>query len=267
VLVELGVLAEQHGWDAVYVWDHLLYRNPQWSVASPVVTVSALAAATSRIRLGVLMTALPRRRPQIVARETASLDVLSGGRVVFGAALGSIDAEYSAFGEDPSLRTRAAALDDSLDLLDRLWTGSPVELPAGETVTMLPTPVQRPRPPVWIAGRWPNRAGFRRAAKWDGAFATFTEYGRNKPVPVAEFADMVAFVAAERGSLDAFDIVLEGWTEPGSAAATITPYAEAGLTWWVEAMGWWRGGVAEARTRIEGGPPINVLRGIRGRKA
>jgi len=258
VLVELGTLAEAHGWDAVYVWDHLLYHDPQWSVANPVVAVSGLAAVTSRIRLGVLMTALPRRRPQIVAQETASLDVLSGGRAVFGAALGSLDEEYAAFGEDPSLRARAATLDASLDLLDRLWTGQPVTLASGATVTLLPAPVQRPRPPIWIAGRWPNRAGFRRAARWDGIVATFTEYGREKPVPPEVLAEVVAFVAAERGTLDGFDVVVEGWTEPDTAAATVVPYAEAGLTWWIEAMGWWRGGVEEARNRITAGPPPAV---------
>jgi hypothetical protein len=62
-------------------------------------------------------------------------------------------------------------------------------------------------------------------------------------------------VAAERGSLDGFDVGLEGWTEPATAAGTIAPYADAGMTWWIEAMGWWRGGVDEARKRIDAGSP------------
>jgi len=237
VLIELGVAAEEHGWDGVYLWDHLLYGD--WPVASPTVAVSALAARTTRIRLGVLMVALPRRRVQVVARETASLDVLSGGRLVFGAGLGSRDSEYSDFGEDPSLPARAARLDDGLSQLVSLWS------------RWEPAPVQQPRIPIWCPGTWPGRVGFRRAVRWDGAMPTFRS-GRD--VPVAEFAEVTRFLAAQRGSLDGFDIVLEGRTEPGSVGL-VPSYVDAGMTWWVEAMGWWRGGIAEARTRIAAGPP------------
>jgi alkanesulfonate monooxygenase SsuD/methylene tetrahydromethanopterin reductase-like flavin-dependent oxidoreductase (luciferase family) len=125
VLVELAVAAQAAGWDAVFLWDHLLYHDPDWPVANPTVTAAAIAARTGRIRLGVLMCALPRRRVQVVAREVASLDVLSAGRVVFGAGLGSMDDEYAAFGEDPDLGARAAALDAGLADLARLWSGAP----------------------------------------------------------------------------------------------------------------------------------------------
>jgi alkanesulfonate monooxygenase SsuD/methylene tetrahydromethanopterin reductase-like flavin-dependent oxidoreductase (luciferase family) len=262
ILVELGVAAEEHGWHAVYVWDHLLYHDlhhdADWPVANPTVVISALAARTSRIRIGVLMTALPRRRVQTVARETSSLDVLSGGRLLFGAALGSVDAEYSAFGEDADLRVRAARLDESLETLTALWSGERVARRGvhvvADGVRMLPTPVQRPRIPIWCAGRWPNRAGFRRAARWDGAMPTF-KYPKTVPVPAADFAEVVDFLRAERGGLDGFDIAVEGTTTATNAAGVIEPYAAAGLTWWVEAFGWWRGGVADARTRIAAGPP------------
>ncbi|MEV4570665.1 LLM class flavin-dependent oxidoreductase [Nonomuraea sp. NPDC049419] len=240
LLTELGVAAEEHGWDAVYLWDHLLYHDPSWPVANPVVALSAIAARTRRVRLGILMTALPRRRVQTVAKETASLDRLSGGRLVFGAGLGSIDEEYTDFGEDPDLKVRAAKLDQGLDDLTHLWE------------RLLPAPVQRPRIPIWCPGRWPTRAGFRRAARWDGAMPTFRDYGHDlPPVPVAEFARVVDFLGEERGSLDGFDIALEGRAADG----LVEGYAEAGMTWWVEAMGWWRGGVADARKTITAGPP------------
>ncbi len=255
VLLDLAVAAERAGWDGVYLWDHVLFHSPDWPVANPVVSIAAIAARTERIRLGVMVMALPRRRVQVVARETATLDVLSGGRLVFGAGLGSMDVEYAAFGEDPDLRVRAAALDSSLDALARYWSGDPVALPTGYEVTMRPAPVQRPRVPVWCAGRWPTRAGFRRAARWDGAMPTFAGYGRDHPVPPDEFRSVVDFLRGERGTLDGFDIVLEGWTGPDDAVAVIEPYAAAGLTWWIEAMGWWRGGVPAARDRIAAGPP------------
>ncbi|MFD0663747.1 LLM class flavin-dependent oxidoreductase [Thermocatellispora tengchongensis] len=145
VLVELGVAAEEHGWDGVFLWDHLLYHDRSWPVANSVVVLSAVAARTRRVRLGVLMTALPRRRVQNVAKETATLDVLSGGRLVVGAGLGSMDAEYAEFGEDPDLRARAAKLDRGLEELTRLWRRLP------------PAPVQ-PRIPIWCPGRWPTKA-------------------------------------------------------------------------------------------------------------
>jgi alkanesulfonate monooxygenase SsuD/methylene tetrahydromethanopterin reductase-like flavin-dependent oxidoreductase (luciferase family) len=258
VLVELGVAAEEHGWDGVYVWDHLLFHEPDWPVANPTVVMGGLAARTSRVRLGVLMAALPRRRVQTVARETASLDLLSGGRLVFGAGLGSIDGEYAAFGEDPDLRVRAARLDESLDTLTALWTGEPVSRRGAhviaEGVRMLPAPAQTPRIPIWCAGKWPTRAGFRRAARWDGAMPIFT-YPKTLAVPVEDFAEVVEFLRSERGSLDGFDIALEGTTTATDAVKVIEPYATAGLTWWVEAFGWWRGGVADARARIAAGPP------------
>ncbi len=254
VLLELAVAAEERGWDGVFLWDHLLYHDQSWPVANPTVTLGAIAAGTGRIRLGNLMTILPRRRAQTVAREAVTLDRLSGGRLVFGAALGSMDEEYAAFGEDPALRTRAARLDESLQVLTRLWSGGPVSYRGRyltvDGVRMVPGPVQRPRIPVWCAGRWPGRAGFRRAARWDGAMPTFADYGRERAVPPEELAAVVEFLRAERGSLDGFDIVMQGWSPRQDPAV----YAQVGLTWWIEAMGWWRGGVAEARERIAAGP-------------
>ncbi|MER7457220.1 LLM class flavin-dependent oxidoreductase [Micromonospora sp. NPDC126480] len=255
-LLDLAVAAEEAGWDGVFLWDHVLFHDGDWPVVSPVVVASAIATRTSRIRLGVLVTALPRRRVQVVARETATLDALSGGRLVFGAGIGSMDLEYSAFGEDPDLRARGRRLDESLAQLGALWSGEEVATPTGARVRMLPAPVQRPRIPVWCAGRWPNRPGFRRSARWDGVVATFTGAGQGVPVPVGQFADAVRFVAAERGSLDGFDVAVEGWTAPEDAAEVVAPYAAAGLTWWIEAMGWWRGGPDAARERILAGPTV-----------
>src|SRR3954454_16304401 len=125
-LVDLAVAAEDAGWDGVFLWDHVLYHDPDWDVVSSVVVASAIAARPSRIRLGVLVTALPRRRVQTVARETATLDRLSGGRLVFGAGIGSMDLEYAAFGEDHDLRVRGKLLDASLGTLAALWSGDPV---------------------------------------------------------------------------------------------------------------------------------------------
>ena len=87
LLVELAVAAEEHGWDGFFVWDHQLWPDPEWTVADPVVAISAIAARTARVRLGILVNGLARRRVGKVARESVTLDDLSGGRLVFGAGL------------------------------------------------------------------------------------------------------------------------------------------------------------------------------------
>ena len=260
VLVELAVAAEEHGWDGVFVWDHVLYHDQSWPVVNPTVALAAIATRTAVVRLGALMTALPRRRVQVVAREVASLDVLSGGRMVFGAGLGSMDAEYAAFGESPALANRAGRLDESLTVLSALWSGSPVDF-HGRYVTvdgvrMLPTPVQRPRVPMWCAGRWPAVAGFRRAARWDGVMPTHADFGKGTTMPPSVLREVLDVVADSRGDLDGFDVAVEGSTGSADAARVVASYAEVGLTWWVEAMGWWRGGVTDALARITAGPPV-----------
>ncbi len=97
LLVELAVAAEEHGWDGFFVWDHLLYRDQGWDVADPVAVIAAVAARTTRIRIGVLLNVLARRRIGEVARESVTMDLLSGGRLVLGAGLGSLEAEFTAF--------------------------------------------------------------------------------------------------------------------------------------------------------------------------
>lgn len=265
LLVELAQAAEAAGWDGAFVWDHVAYREDGWPVADPYVTVAAIAARTERIRLGVLVSAVARRRPSKLARELASLDVLSEGRLVVGAGLGSQgEQEFAAFGEDPDPKVRARKLDEGLAIVDGLWRGEPFAF-AGEHLradarqAFLPRPVQRPRPPVWIAGRWPAKPGFRRAARWDGAFPTFADLPRDATPEPAQLAEVLAFVREQRAAagIDAavpYDLVVEGLSD-GPDAARLTAYADAGLTWWIEKLGWFRGPLDQMRERIAAGPP------------
>jgi alkanesulfonate monooxygenase SsuD/methylene tetrahydromethanopterin reductase-like flavin-dependent oxidoreductase (luciferase family) len=230
-LLDLAVSAEEHGWDGVQLWDHLLYHEPGWPVASATVTAAAIAAATRRLRI-ILTVVLPRRQVQDVAQDTAAVNELSGGRLTIVAAIGSMDREYADFGLDPDLRARGRALDERLPRLVELWERWSV-----------------PAVPIWCAGRWPNKAGLRRAARYDGAQPTFTSQPTGS-APVGEFEQAAAFV---RGLAPGpVDIAIEGATD---GATTVAPYAAAGATWWIEAFGWWRGGTAGARTRIATGPP------------
>jgi len=261
VLVDLAVEAERSGWDGFFIWDHILFDDgsPQ-AVVDPWVTLTAVAGATSRIRFGALMTPLARRRPWVLARETASLDVLSGGRLVFGAGLGfPPHAEFGLFGEEPDDRVRAEKLDEGLAILDGLWSGADFEFSGvhhqvGRT-RFLPAPTQRPRPPVWIAGWWPHRRPFRRAARWDGVFPELV--GGAIPTP-EDLAAMLSYVGEHREAAGRFDAVINGYTPVGGAAGAeiVEPYIERGLTWWLERIEPARMfSVEEARERIRSGPP------------
>jgi alkanesulfonate monooxygenase SsuD/methylene tetrahydromethanopterin reductase-like flavin-dependent oxidoreductase (luciferase family) len=210
-----------------------------------------------------MVNVLARRRAGKVARESVTLDRLSQGRLVFGAGLGSRAEEFTSFGEPGAARDRAARLDESLELLDALWTGEPVnfhgEHLTATDVTMLPRPVQRPRIPVWCGGRWPNRAPFRRAARWDGVMPTHAGYRLGETMPPEDLRTVIRYTQEHRAAAGPFDVALEGQTDGTAAdrgARHVIPYAEAGLTWWIEALGWWRGTPEDALARITQGPPV-----------
>ncbi|MGZ8567633.1 MAG: LLM class flavin-dependent oxidoreductase, partial [Actinomycetota bacterium] len=143
--------AEQAGWDGYFVWDHLLVWNGN-VVADPWTILAAVALATERIRLGPMLTPLPRRRPWQVVRQIVTLDHLSDGRAIFGAGLGyPPHEEFEVFGEPSDATTRAAILDEGLEVVAGLMTGEPLTFDGDhfhlDDVGFAPRPVQRPRVP------------------------------------------------------------------------------------------------------------------------
>jgi alkanesulfonate monooxygenase SsuD/methylene tetrahydromethanopterin reductase-like flavin-dependent oxidoreductase (luciferase family) len=258
LLVDLACRAESSGWDGVFVWDHVAYRELGWPVADPYVSVAAIAARTSRIRVGVLIAALARRRPWKFAREMATLDVLSEGRLIVGVGLGSRE-EFAAFGEDPDPRRRHELIDEGLDIVCGLWSGQPfsyngTHYRVAESL-FLPSPIQQPSPPIWIGGRWPTRRSFRRAARFDGVFPTFEGVGHSERPTPEQLKTAVEYTQSHRtGQATAFDVVVEGQSA-GQDHDLVGAYQEVGLTWWIEKLGWFRGPVDFTRKRIEQGPP------------
>jgi alkanesulfonate monooxygenase SsuD/methylene tetrahydromethanopterin reductase-like flavin-dependent oxidoreductase (luciferase family) len=274
-LAALAADAEAAGWDGFFLWDHLLAFAPgPVPVVDPWVALTAAALATARIRLGTMVTPLPRRRPVRLARETASLDHLCGGRLILGVGIGALPYEWEYLGEEPDPAVRGAMLDEGLEVLTGLWTGEPFGHrgghyrvagsgpDAGWRAICYPPPAQRPRIPIWVAGTWPTKAPFRRAARWDGV-VPIKAGGEMTPEDVRA---MVAFIAVHRTADGPFEIVVAGASPGGDAAAAqeaVAPMAAAGGTWWVEAITPWRFGWEPGapwpgkamRERVQAGPP------------
>jgi alkanesulfonate monooxygenase SsuD/methylene tetrahydromethanopterin reductase-like flavin-dependent oxidoreductase (luciferase family) len=255
VVLRLAQAAEQAGWEGLFVWDHLAFVFG-WPGADPWVLLSAVAATTSQLKLGVDVTPLPRRRPQVLAHTLVTLDRLSQGRVIFGAGLGGTNQEFEIFGEPAEIKRRALMLDEGLDLLDGLLRGEKIEHQGGyytaKGVTMTPLPVQQPRPPFWIGGESP--AALRRAARWDGWVIPAANMEGQMEKPPEWLAERVAQIRSLRTSSDPFDVAVNG-VSPAGDPALPQAYAAAGATWWLECLYGMRGSVDEMLERVEAGPP------------
>jgi alkanesulfonate monooxygenase SsuD/methylene tetrahydromethanopterin reductase-like flavin-dependent oxidoreductase (luciferase family) len=256
---ELARSAEAAGWDGFFVWDHLLVFNGN-VVGDPWTILAAVASATERIRIGTMLTPLPRRRPWQVTRQAVTLDHLSGGRVTLGVGLGvPVHEDFEMFGEEPDARIRAELLDEGLDVLTGAMSGEPVRL-AGrhyrlDGVEFAPRPVQRPRIPIWVGGAWPNRAPMRRAARYDGVVPIVDRGGHELPT-IQEMREIVAYTTQRRTSAGPFDAVFTGWMpeDAGEAADMAAELASFGVTWWQ--VGPDRDErLDEVRAWIERGPP------------
>lgn len=274
--VELAPLAESSGWDAFFVWEGIWATDP-WA------TLAAAAMVTERIRLGTMLTPVPRRRPWELAGQTMTVDRLSQGRVILSAGLGvpqEFEQRFWIFEDDPGRRVRAELLDEGLELMQQLWQGEPFEYEgehfrARRTETMLPPAiVQQPRITTWVVGVWPRMRSMRRVARYDGWIPNYAPPNATGIDPLEQqrtytpdiAAEAVAWIRSERertGLADrAFDVIQEGTTsgtDRAADAAVVRSWADAGVTWWLESN--WQvpaHEVAEyARARITAGPPLH----------
>jgi alkanesulfonate monooxygenase SsuD/methylene tetrahydromethanopterin reductase-like flavin-dependent oxidoreductase (luciferase family) len=221
------------------LWDHLLAWNGN-VVADPWTLLAAIAVSTERIRLGTMVTPLPRRRPWQVVRQVVTLDHLSGGRAVLGVGLGfPPKEEFEVFGEPGDARERAELLDEALDVVTGLMTGEPFTYDGRhfhlDGVEFAPRPLQEPRVPIWVAGSWPARPPFRRAARYDGVVPIAKDAnGEEILVDVPTMREVVAYTDEHRTSDGPFDRVFTGWlpddrTEAGAIAGELSSF---GVTWW-----------------------------------
>lgn len=240
-LVGLGVEADRAGWDGFFLWDHIRLFDEPVPVFDPWVVLAAIAVRTERVGLGTLVTPVARRRPWKLARETVTLDRLSGGRTILGVGLGyPPDLEFTRLGEDPGDRVRAEKLDEGLEVLTRLWSGDRVSFEGRhfriDDTRFLPTPVQYPRIPVWVAGVWPSRAPFRRAARWDGVVPIRAgegdeEFGELTP---DELAEIMTVIRQHRTGTGRFDVVVGGI---GLDPVEMRAFEAVGATWYLPDAG------------------------------
>ncbi len=278
-LAALAAEAEQAGWDGFFIWDHvLLWPTP---MADPWIALTAIALSTTRIRIGPLVTPLPRRRPVKLAREAVSVDHISDGRLILGVGSGSGPWEYDYLGDEPSAAVRGAMLDEALDLLTKLWTGEPIVhdgpfyrfrgdggpgRPDVAPTPLLPPPVQSPRIPIWVGGSWPKEAPFRRAARWDGVVPLAEGKGFGEYLTTADVRAVVTYTQQHRTSQTPLDMVIAGHTAGHDRtldAQIVEEYRAAGATWWLEDVspwpfGWsWQGPwpAETMRRRVQAGPP------------
>lgn len=264
-LADLAELAEKAGWDAILLEDYIVYNlaEGQLPTYDPWVALAAMAMRTTRLRLGTLVTALPRRRPWKLAREVLTLDHLSGGRVTLGVGLGDAktDRSFTRFGEAIALTTRAEIADEALEIITGLWTARPFSYSGKhyrvEELTFLPPPVQQPRIPIWVGGTWPRRGrrAYRRAFAFDG-FAGFRGIpGNDDHGPLnADDVCQIRIAAINEGRDSSFDIVVGGFPRGADLQGereVRTECEQAGATWWQE---WVIGGLDQVRETIRSGP-------------
>jgi alkanesulfonate monooxygenase SsuD/methylene tetrahydromethanopterin reductase-like flavin-dependent oxidoreductase (luciferase family) len=247
VLADLAKTAEEVGWDGFFIWDHIFFDPSFHPMVDPWVGLAAVATATKTLRIGTMITPIPRRRPWKLSREIVSLDQLSNGRLTLGVGLGDpVQWDFGFFHDETDNKKRAKRLDEGLEILTGLWKGETFsyhgEMFQVEPVRFLPRPVQQPRIPIWVAGGWPNKAPMRRAARYDGFFPLKWHGGMS----VENWREAQTYIQQHRTTDTPMDWVHGGTTpgdDPRKAAEIVAPFAEIGITWWNEAIDPWRFGL------------------------
>jgi probable F420-dependent oxidoreductase len=252
-VLQIAEAAEAAGWEGVWLWDHIMFP---YGAGDPWVMLAAIAAKTRDLKLIPGVAVLPRYSPQTLARLLTGLDLLSEGRVILGAGSGAIEEEFTRFGEPGGSRRRGELLDESLEVITRLWAEEAVEHSGKhyrvEGGYLQPKPVQQPRIPVWIGGG--SRAAFRRAARWDGWIIGVIDENSQITLPPEKLSGKIAQILDQREGDAPFDVAIDGVSEPGETALA-REYSEAGATWWFESIFGLRGSLEQMLERIKAGPP------------
>lgn len=190
IAAQVGRAAEQAGFDSVWTGEHVVLPDPQVPPSpappetlflDPAVALTWVAAHTQRLRLGTGIIILPQRNPLVLAKELASVDVVSGGRLLFGLGVGYLRAEFDALGV--SFAEKGPRTSEAIEVMRALWTQ---ERPSFRGrywsfggIRALPRPVQQPHPPIVVGGQSPG--AYRRAvSQGDGWYGFALDLERTR---------------------------------------------------------------------------------------
>ncbi|MGA2208997.1 MAG: LLM class flavin-dependent oxidoreductase [Acidimicrobiales bacterium] len=247
-VVDIAVEAERAGWDGLFVSDLAEYGDAV-PVADACIALAAISSITKRLRLGLVTPVADRRRPWVLARQSAVLDHLTHGRLIFATGLGyaswhenlALPAGRAAHDEEED--ARASLFDESLAVLLQCWSGRPVRHEGKwmqvDSAPFLPTPLQTPRVPVWVSAEWPRRTPLRRAAHLDGILPVFADQRGSDALPSTADVRDIKDELRRLGAAPEHDLVLRGSLGPRWAEADLERLHQlenAGATWWLETV-------------------------------
>jgi len=261
VVAKLSKLAEESGWDGVFLGDYIWCEDPM-------IALAAAAMATNQIRLGTMVIPVPLRRPWKIASESLALDRLSDGRLILGLGTGAVWMGWQSFPDEESdAKARAEMLDETIDILTQLYQRKQFDFDGKHyhlKLTLMDEmhypvkPIQQPRIPLWAPLIWPRKKSMQRILKCDGLFAEkLNAEGQHEDVTPNDIREMIAFVTANRPLSSPFDIAVSGKTNDLSNAKkeeVINSWLDAGATWWIEGL--WGESEDVVTEHIRQGPPI-----------
>ncbi len=256
----LAHIAEDSGWDGIFLGDAIWCEDPMVSLA-------AAAMTTSRIRLGTMIIPAPLRRPWKIASESLSIDNLSNGRLTLGIGAGAVWMGWHAFPDEPTdKKVRAGMLDETIDILTLMYQRQPfdydgqyyhLKLTELDIMYYPPKPVQQPRIPLWAPGIWPRKKSMQRVLKCDGLLPQkITPAGEITAASAADLREMKTYIDANRTLTTPFDYIIEGNTaelDPHQQNELLHEWEAYGATWWIEGL--WGESEEQAGNRLRKGPP------------
>jgi alkanesulfonate monooxygenase SsuD/methylene tetrahydromethanopterin reductase-like flavin-dependent oxidoreductase (luciferase family) len=252
--VAQAVNAEAAGWDGVFVWEGA-YHTDAWCL------LAAMAQATTRIHLGTMLSPLPWRRPWELAAQAATVDRLSGGRLILTVGLGAPESGRAAASDPVDRRTRAELLDENLKVITDLWAGRSdhsgvhCQLDMATEPRRDLRPVQQPRIPIWVVGAWNRPISMARAVRFDGVVPHVMD--THSDGFGATYEEMAAWIRAHpHPDGTVAELIWEAETpaeDQEAAAEKVTRWRDRGATWWLESR--WGPDRTDVDARIAAGPP------------
>ncbi|MDH5403068.1 MAG: LLM class flavin-dependent oxidoreductase [Candidatus Heimdallarchaeota archaeon] len=255
-VIEFAILAEKSGWDGVFLPDHLMHHDSiPWLDAN--IMMTAIVCNTKNIKVGSWITPVVRRQPWQLAKELATLDILSNGRIILGAGIGAPPSDYTSFGI--KYENMGEKLDEALEILDLCWKGETFDFEGKyyqlKDVRLLPKPIQKPRIPILIGGKWPGNKPFIRGAKWDGMMPISKQWPKH--LTIEEIKELTSFINSERKkhTNENAELLIQLDISEINNIHLLSKLYELGVTWILFGISPRTGSVEQIKQAILHGPP------------